>query len=85
MHQRLIHDASHRATLKILHVFSPLLREELRDAYQEVMPIISEAICDYELLLRQEKARLRPMPQEKHADMGMNKSDAPSKKASDHQ
>jgi hypothetical protein len=62
MHQRLIHDASHRAALKVLHVFSPLLREEeLRDAYEEVMPIISEAISCYEQSLLEEKARLRPM------------------------
>ncbi len=62
MHQRLIHDACHPAAVKILHVFSPLLREEeLKDAYEEVMPIISEAICRYEQLLQEEKARLRPM------------------------
>jgi hypothetical protein len=47
--------------MKILHVFSSLLREEeLRDAYEEVMPIIREAIVRYEESLRQEKGRLRP-------------------------
>jgi hypothetical protein len=62
MHQRLIHDYSHRAAVKILHVFSPLLREEeLKDAYEEVMPIISDAISDFEKALQEEKARLRPM------------------------
>jgi hypothetical protein len=61
MHHRLIHDASHHAAVKLLQVFAPLLRdEELRDAYQEVMPIISEAIAFYEEALRQEKGRLRP-------------------------
>jgi hypothetical protein len=77
MHQRLIHDASHRAAVKILHVFGPLLRdEELRDAYEEVMPIIAEAIAFYEESLRQEKARLRPMEQEMHPDMAMNQAEA---------
>jgi hypothetical protein len=62
MNQRLIHDASHRAAVMILHVFAPLLREEeLRDAYEEVMPIISEAICQYDQSVEAEKARLRPM------------------------
>jgi hypothetical protein len=61
MQHRLIHDASHLAAMKILHIFAPLLRdEELRDAYQEVMPIIREAITRYEESLRQEKERLRP-------------------------
>jgi hypothetical protein len=66
MHQRLIHDASHRGAVKILHLFAPLLRdEERKDAYEEMMPIIAEAIAFYEKSLRQEEGRLRPMEQEK--------------------
>jgi hypothetical protein len=83
MHQRLIHDASHRAAVKILHVFSPLLREEeLRDAYEEVMPIIGEALSFYDQSLREEKARLQPM-KGGHTNMGMNKVEAPEKEAKD--
>jgi hypothetical protein len=68
MHQRLIHDFSHRAAVRILHIFSPLLRdEELPDAYEEVMPIISEAISEFEKALREQKARLRPMESNKEA------------------
>jgi hypothetical protein len=86
MHQRLIHDASHRAAVKILHVFAPLLREEeIRDAYEEVMPIISEAICHYDQSLREEKARLRPTAQTRHTEMGKNEVEAPDIKVSDHQ
>ena len=81
MHQRLIHDASHRAAVKILHVFSPLLREEeLRDAYEEVMPIISEAVSFYDQSLREEKTRLRPMEQVRHRDMGTNESRRPTRR-----
>jgi hypothetical protein len=80
MHQRLIHDASHRAAVKILHVFSPLLREEeLKDAYEEVMPIISEAICLYDQSLREERARLRPMGEERHTVAGKNEIQTPDK------
>jgi hypothetical protein len=66
MHQRLIHDASHGGAIKILQLFAPLLRdEELRDAYEEVMPIISEAIARYDESLRQEEEGLRPMREER--------------------
>jgi hypothetical protein len=76
MHQRLIHDASHRGAVKILKLFAPLLREEEKqDAYEETMPIIAEAIALYEESLRQEKARLRPMAQERHTDMGLNEGE----------
>jgi hypothetical protein len=86
MHQRLIHDASHRAAVKILHVFGPLLRdEELRDAYEEVMPIITEAISFYLESLRQEKARLRPMEQERHTDKELNEVVARDREEKDHQ
>jgi hypothetical protein len=81
-----MHDASHRAAVKILHVFAPLLREEeLRDAYEEVMPIIREAISLYDQSLREEKARLRPTAQARHVDMGRNEVEAPEKEAKDHQ
>ena len=80
MHQRLIHDASHRECVKILHVLCPFLREEeLRDAYEEVIPIISEAISFYDQSSREEKARLRPMEQARHTAIEMNEARAPDK------
>jgi hypothetical protein len=87
MHNRLVHDASHEAAVKILHVFSPLLRgeEELKDAYEEVMPIISEAISRYDQLLREEKERLRPMAKGTPMDGGTKETREPDMKVSNHQ
>jgi hypothetical protein len=61
MHERIVHDAAHRAALKILNIFAPLLREEEQlDAYREVMPIVSDALKRFEESLARQRARLSP-------------------------
>jgi hypothetical protein len=61
MHGRLAHDAAHQATLKVLRVFGPLLREEeQQDAYEEIMPIVTETLTRFSESLAREQARLSP-------------------------
>jgi hypothetical protein len=57
----LVHDSAHWATLEVLHVFAPLLREEEQlDAYREVMPILSAALVRFQEAVAREQARLSP-------------------------
>ena len=61
VNRRLCHDAAHAGTLRILEVFAPLLRqEEVKDAYEEVMPIVTEAITQFVHALARERERLNP-------------------------
>jgi hypothetical protein len=59
MHRRIIHDVAHGATVEVLRVFAPLLREEEQlDAYREVMPILTGALVRFEASLTRERTRL---------------------------
>ena len=60
MHNRLAHDACHRASVAVVGVFAPLLRgEECKDAYEEVYPLLRRMLREFEEAMEREEKRLR--------------------------
>jgi hypothetical protein len=59
------HDCAHRAALRVLGVFSPLLRgEELQEAYRELMPLLIASLDEYGRAMGWRKRRLGPPKEE---------------------
>jgi hypothetical protein len=59
---RIRHDVAFAASLHILELFAPLLREEEKqDAFDEAFAIIKAALESYELQTTRMQQRLKPL------------------------